>query len=154
MVAHDCARAYRANSVLTASPGQLVLLLYDGALRALAHARDAFARPAEDMRRLEAINQHLLKAQNIISELQGTLNFDAGDGQFAREMERLYDYYQRRLVQANIRKQVEPVVEIERLLGEVRNAWAEMLRKQDSSAPTAASTPPIGATPRPALNLA
>jgi flagellar protein FliS len=158
MVAQDCARAYRANSVLTASPGQLVLMMYDGALRALAQAREAFGRPADDMRRLEIINQQLLKAQNIITELSATLNLDAGDGRFAREMQRLYDYYHRRLVEANLRKQVEPVVEVERLLGEVRNAWAEMLRKQDSTAPApaalgAASTP-LGATPRPAFNLA
>jgi flagellar protein FliS len=128
MVAQDCARAYRTNSVLTASPGQLVLMLYDGALRALALAREAFARPPDDLRRLEVINQQLLKAQNIIGELQDTLNFDAGDGQFAREMHRLYDYYNRRLTQANLRKEEAPVIEVERLLGEVRNAWAEMLR--------------------------
>lgn len=131
MVAQDCARAYRTNSVLTASPGQLVLMMYDGALRALAQAREAFARPADDIRRVEAINQQLLKAQNIIGELQGTLNFEAGDGQFAREMNRLYDYYNRRLIQANMRKEEAPVIEVEHLLGEVRNAWAEMLRTHD-----------------------
>jgi flagellar protein FliS len=132
MVAQDCARAYRANSVLTASPGQLVLMMYDGALRSLALAREAFAHPPENVRRLEIINHQLLKAQNIIAELAATLNLDAGDGKFAREMQRLYDYYTRRLVEANLRKQVEPVIEVERLLGDVRNAWAEMLRHQDS----------------------
>jgi flagellar protein FliS len=131
MVAQDYARTYRANAVLTASPGQLVLMLYDGALRALGLAREAFTRPPGDLRRLEAINTQLIKAQQIINQLQGTLNFDAGDGQFAREMQRLYDYYLRRLLEANLRKQVEPVVEVERLLGEVRDAWAEMLRNQD-----------------------
>lgn len=133
MVAQDYARTYRANAVLTASPGQLVLMLYDGALRALAVAREAFGRPPEDLRRLEVINQQLIKAQQIISQLQGTLNLDAGDGKFAREMQRLYDYYGRRLLEANLRKQVQPVIEVERLLGEVRGAWAEMLRNQDVS---------------------
>jgi flagellar protein FliS len=131
MVAQDYARTYRANAVLTASPGQLVLMLYDGALRALALAREAFGRPPEDLRRLEVINHQLLKAQQILAQLQGTLNLDAGDGKFAREMQRLYDYYLRRLTEANLRKRVEPVVEIENLLGEVRSAWAEMLRNQD-----------------------
>jgi len=131
MVAQDYARTYRSNSVLTASPGQLVLMLYDGALRALALAREAFARPSADLRRLEAINQQLIKAQQIINQLQGTLNLDAGDGKFAREMQRLYDYYSRRLMEANLRKRVEPVIEVERLLGEVRSAWAEMLRRHD-----------------------
>lgn len=134
MVAQDYARAYRANSVLTASPGQLVLMLFDGALKSMNIAREAFERPAEDVRRIEVINTQLIKAQNILRELQGTLNHDAG-GEFSRTMERLYDYYIRRLTEANLRKDVAPVVEVERLLREVRNAWAEMLRKQDSSGP-------------------
>lgn len=132
MLAQDYARAYRANSVLTASPGQLVLMLFDGALKAMAIAREAFARPPEDVRRIEVINAQLIKAQNILRELQGTLNHDAG-GEFSRTMERLYDYYLRRLTEANLRKDVEPVVEVERLLREVRDAWAEMLTKQDPS---------------------
>lgn len=132
MVAPDCARAYRASSVLTASPGKLVLMLFDGALNSMALAREAFARPADDFRRFAVINQQLLKAQRIIAELQGSLNHQAGDGQFANEMNRLYDYYNRRLVEANVTKKVEPVLEIERLLGEVRGAWAEMLCNADS----------------------
>ncbi|HVU15764.1 MAG TPA: flagellar export chaperone FliS [Candidatus Didemnitutus sp.] len=141
MFAKDYARTYRANAVLTASPGQLVLMMYDGALRALALAQEAFSRPPQDLRRLEAINQQLVKAQQIIAQLDGALNFDVGDGQFAREMQRLYDYYSRRLLEANLRKQVEPVIEVERLLTEVRNAWAEMLRNQDRTpAPALAQT--------------
>lgn len=135
MVPQDCARAYRANAILTASPGQLVLMLFDGALRSLTLAREALARPEEDVRRIEIINQQLIKAQAIISELQGTLNMEAGDGKFAHEMFRLYDYFVRRLTEANVRKQVEPIVEVERLLGDVRGAWAEMLRQQDTSRP-------------------
>ncbi|HYC71885.1 MAG TPA: flagellar export chaperone FliS [Opitutaceae bacterium] len=134
MVAQDCARAYRANSVLTASPGQLVLMLFDGALRSLALAREACGRPAEDPRRYEVVNAQLIKAQAIIAELQGTLNLEAG-GEFARTMHRLYDYHHRRLVEANLRKEAGPIIEVERLLSEVRNAWAEMLRAQDSNPP-------------------
>ena len=135
MVAQDYARTYRSNAVLTASPGQLVLMLYDGALKALHGARGAFAMSNEDPRRIEIINTQLLKAQAIISELQSTLNLDAGDGKFAREMHRLYDYYLRRLMEANLRKNEQPVAEVERLLLEVRNAWAEMLTKNERAAP-------------------
>lgn len=133
MVAQDYARTYRANSVLTASPGHLVLMLYDGALRALAGARSGFALPTTEARRFEVINSQLLKAQAIITELQATLNLDAGDGKFAREMHRLYDYYLRRLMEANVRKDEQPVLEVERLLRDVRNAWAEMLAKHETS---------------------
>jgi len=130
MGAHGYAQTYRANAVLTASPGQLVLMLYDGVLKSLAIARDAFSRPADDTRRIETINLHLLKAQSIIAELQGGLNFEAG-GEFARTLDRLYDYHGRRLLEANLRKQVEPVIEVERLVRELRDAWAEMLSKQE-----------------------
>jgi flagellar protein FliS len=132
MVPNGYARTYRANAVLTASPGQLVLMLYDGALKALALAQEAFARPPEDFRRIEVINQQLLKTQAILSELQSGLNMEAG-GEFARTMSRLYDYHTRRLVEANLRKQVEPVVEVEHLVRELRDAWAEMLNKHDNA---------------------
>jgi len=126
MLAQGYARTYRSNAVLTASPGQLVLMLYDGALSALAIARDALERPEGDVRRLEIVNHQLLKAQAILSELQGGLNFEAG-GDVAKSLNSLYDYYNRRLFQANLRKQVGPVVEVEKMLGELRSGWAEML---------------------------
>lgn len=132
MVASGYARTYRANSVLTASPGQLVLMLYDGALRAIALAREAFNSSPDDPRRIENINQQLLKAQAILTELQNGLNMEAG-GEFARTMHRLYDYHNRRLLEANVRKQVEPVIEVERLVRELRDAWAQMLGQQDTT---------------------
>ncbi len=132
MLAQGYARTYRANAVLTASPGQLVLMLYDGALKALALAREGFAQPADDISRIAVINTQLLKAQNILSELQNGLNMEAG-GEFSRTMHRLYDYHNRRLTEANIRKQVEPVIEVERLVRELRDAWAQMLSKNDES---------------------
>lgn len=134
MLASGYARTYRTNAVLTASPGQLVLMLYDGALKALALAREAFTMPPEETRRIQLINEQLLKAQAILNELQSGLNLEAG-GEFASTMHRLYDYHNRRLLEANLRKQVEPVVEVERLVRELRDAWAQMLTKQEPSAP-------------------
>ncbi|HWA88006.1 MAG TPA: flagellar export chaperone FliS [Opitutus sp.] len=132
MLAADYARTYRANAILTASPAQLVLLLYDGVLKSLMLAREAFERPEDDPRRVEAINTHLLKAQTIIAELQGGLNHEAG-GEFASTMQRLYDYHGRRLFEANMRKQLEPIVEVERLFTDLRDAWAEMLGRQEGT---------------------
>jgi flagellar protein FliS len=48
-------------------------------------------------------------------------------------MQRLYDYHSRRLFEANLRKQIEPVEEVERLFHELRDAWAEMLQKQEAT---------------------
>jgi flagellar protein FliS len=129
----DYARVYRENAILTASPGRLVLMLFDGALRSMALARAAFTRPPSDFKRIAVINRELLKAQAIIAELRGTLNHDVG-GDFATTMDRLYAYYHRRLVEANLRKQPEPVIEVEQLLTVVRDAWMEMLRNQEAPA--------------------
>ena len=107
-------------------------MLYDGILKSLAIARDAFASPAGDPRRIETINRQLLKAQTILGELQGNLNMEAG-GELAVTLQRLYDYHTRRLFEANLRKKVEPVIEVESLVRELRDAWAEMLCKQDSA---------------------
>ena len=133
MLAQGYARTYRSNAVLTASPGQLVLMLFDGALSATAIARDALERPEGDVRRIEIINHQLLKAQAIVSELQGGLNFQVG-GEVAKTLNSLYDYYNRRLFEANLRKQVGPVIEVEKMLGELRAGWAEMLTKQGATA--------------------
>jgi flagellar secretion chaperone FliS len=131
MLAQSYARTYRANAVLTASPGQLVLMLYDGALKALGLAQQAFQEPSPEPRRIENINRHLLKAQAIVSELQSGLNMEAG-GEFAQTMSRLYDYHNRRLFEANLRKEIAPIIEVERLLRELRDAWAEMLNQHQN----------------------
>lgn len=127
--AQGYARAYQAQAVLTASPGQLILMLYDGALRFLGHARDALEQPENTPRRIEQINTYLVKTQNILAELQASLNLEAGD--HAKNLDRLYDYYIRRLFEANLKKQLAPVVEVERLLRTLRDGWAEMLRNEE-----------------------
>lgn len=123
-------QTYKANAVLTASPGQLVLMLYDGALKAMAIAQDAFDR-TDDPKRIEIINHQLQKAQNIVLELQSGLNLEAG-GEFAKTLFRLYDYHNRRLFEANVRKDPALLREVEGLVRSLRDAWAEMLAKQES----------------------
>lgn len=133
MVANGYVQTYRSNAVLTASPGQLVLMLYDGALKAMAIAIDTFDRPEEDSRRIEVINHQLQKTQNILAELQNGLNLEAG-GEFAQTLYRLYDYHNRRLFEANLKKDVTIIREVEGLVRSLRDAWAEMLLKQEEPA--------------------
>jgi flagellar protein FliS len=129
-MAQGYARTYQAQAVLTASPGQLVLMLYDGALRFLGHARDALQTPEDTPRRIEIINTNLIKAQNILAELQASLNHEAG-GDHSANLDRLYAYYVRRLLEANMKKAVGPVVEVEALVRQLRDGWAEMLRNYE-----------------------
>jgi flagellar secretion chaperone FliS len=131
MSAFGYARAYQTQSVMTASSGQLVLMLYDGAIKFLNLAEEAFNLPEENLRRIEIINLNIQKAQNIVAELRGNLNREAG-GELAVTLDRLYDYYERRLFEANIKKKVDMVREVSRFIKELRDAWSEMLRKDES----------------------
>lgn len=133
MSSHPYARAYQAQSILTASPGQLVLLMYDGALRFMAQARAAFAEPEDTPRRLETINTALLRAQAILGELRANLDFTSG-GEVAVNLDRLYDYHLRRLFECNIRKSEIPLIEVEGLVRELRDGWAEMIHTSQARA--------------------
>jgi flagellar secretion chaperone FliS len=130
-LANPGARAYQTQSILTASPGQLVLLMYDGALRFMAQARAGFAMPEEHPRRIETIHTALLRAQAILSELRANLDMEAG-GDVAANLDRLYDYHIRRLFECNLRKDEAPLIEVEGLVRTLRDAWAEMLRTNEN----------------------
>lgn len=131
MTPHPYARAYQTQSILTASPGQLVLMMYDGALRFMAQARAGFALPEDNYSRIEKINVALLRAQAILVELRANLDMNAG-GEIAANLDRLYDYYLRRLQEANLRKDEKPVIEIEGLVRTLRDGWAEMLMGREA----------------------
>lgn len=131
MTPHPYARAYQTQSILTASPGQLVLLMYDGALRFMAQARAGFALPEDNYSRIEKINVSILRAQAILNELRANLDHNAG-GDIAKNLDRLYEYYVRRLQEANLRKDEAPVIEVENLVRTLRDGWAEMLMGREA----------------------
>jgi len=127
------AQAYRQNSVQTASPGQLILMLFDGALHFMNRALLGFTH--EDViPRNEAVHTNLLKTQAIIDELQACLRHEVG-GEFAGTMSALYDYMRVQLREANRYKVAAPVHIVMDLLGDIRAPWAAMLTQaatQDS----------------------
>jgi flagellar secretion chaperone FliS len=121
-------QSYRAVATQTATPGQLILMLYEGAIRFLEQARLGFAQedPLEFNR---TINNNIQRAQAIIHELNETLNMQAG-GQFAATMRSLYDYMDQRLHQSNQHKTEAGILDVLGRLASLRDAWAEMLRQQ------------------------
>jgi flagellar secretion chaperone FliS len=130
---HEFARIYQAQAVLTTNPGNLVLMLYDGAIRFMNQAIDDDTHPDEAVR-IQKMHTSIVKAQNILVELRANLDFNAG-GDYARELDRLYDYYIRRLMKANLGKTTEPLHEVVGLIGQLRSGWAEMLLKQSANEP-------------------
>jgi len=126
-------KSYRQITTLTAPRGQLVLMLFEGALLSLERSLPGFstADPAEANM---TIHNNLKKAQQIIRALNGALNMDEG-GEFANTLRRLYSYFVRRIQESNVRKQSEGVEEVIRHLTVLRDAWATMLKNQESSDP-------------------
>jgi flagellar protein FliS len=121
------AKSYKSAAVSTATPGQLVLMLFDGALRFLSQALHGFEVDQVNVRH-EQIHNSLIKTQAIIRELQCSLDLKLG-GEFATTMFALYDYMLEQLRGANLRKEQEPIRIVERLFGEIRDAWAQMLQQ-------------------------
>ncbi|UDK95488.1 flagellar export chaperone FliS [Lysinibacillus sphaericus] len=112
--------AYKQNSVTTASPGELTLMLYNGCLKFLSKAKLAI----QD-KNIQEKNTNLIKAQAIISELMATLNMDI---EVSKNMFALYEYMNRRLVEANIKNDVSIIEEVEGFVTEFRDTWKEVIR--------------------------
>lgn len=118
-------KSYMQVATATASPGQLVLMLYDGAIRYLEGALHGFQLedPAESN---STINLNIQRAQAILDELNAALNMGAG-GEFAERLRALYSYLDRRLFESNLRKDTEGIEETIGRLAILRDAWREML---------------------------
>lgn len=114
------AQAYHQTQIQSQSPLELVVMLYDGALRFLQMAADATRRND-----LVAKREGMSRSLAIIGELQNTLNLREG-GEVALSLDRLYTYITGRLVDANAKKDPVPIEEAIRLLRPVRDAWAQI----------------------------
>jgi len=111
---------YRDQRILTASPGDLILLLYDGGIRQVRLARLAI----QDNKMGDA-SVALIKAQEIVEELMAGLDFEID---LAHDLFRLYDYLLHRLTQANLEKDDAAAQEAETMLVELRQTWAEVVQ--------------------------
>jgi len=122
------AQAYQRAQAETASPIQLVIMLYDGAIRFLSLAREKM-----DARDLEARHTYLLKAQRVIAELLSSLDREKG-GEVAENLGRLYYFMLQELVEANLKDQPQPIDTVIGMLRELRSSWAEVEKQQKRSA--------------------
>ncbi|HEY9071288.1 MAG TPA: flagellar export chaperone FliS [Candidatus Ozemobacteraceae bacterium] len=134
--------SYRKTQIDTASPEALILMLYDGALRFMSQADEAF-----EAHNNEQISNMLLRVQAIIAELLTSLDKEKG-GEIAINLERLYLFFLEKLADSNVRKDPLPMRQIKPLIEDLRNTWAEAM-KLNAKNPV---TPPQ--PPRPRLNVA
>jgi flagellar protein FliS len=119
------AKSYQSVAVTTATPGQLVLMLFDGALRFMAAAEAGF-KFEDYLKRNETIHNNVVRAQDILRELQDSLDMSV-EGDFSSRMYALYDFMLTQLNQANMKKESAPIAIVIHLLEQIRDAWAQML---------------------------
>ena len=112
-------QAYREASVMTASPEQLVVMIYDGAGRFLRQAEGSMVEGSW----LQA-SERLTRAEAIIDELLATLDMDAGE--IAERLQAIYIFCKTRLTEARIERDPVRVDQVARLLAVLRGAWANI----------------------------
>ena len=112
--------AYKQQSILTATPGQLVVMLYDGCLRFLNQA--AYAMRGGDVAESDA---RLTRAEAIIEELHASLDLEKG-GVVASRLQGIYVFCSKHLLEARLNREPENIEKVSELLSELRDAWAQI----------------------------
>ncbi|QJC53771.1 flagellar export chaperone FliS [Paenibacillus albicereus] len=111
-------QTYQQRSAETATPIQLVLMLYDGAIRFTRQGMEATA-----IQNYEQANLGYCKAEAIVNELMASLNFSYP---ISKDLVRIYEYVLHQLIQANVYKKTAPAEEALHHLMELRDAWKQI----------------------------
>lgn len=121
--------AYKRVDVETASQGKLVVMLFNGAIQRAEEAKRQIAKG-----RAEGVHNNLIRAQDIVAELRNSLNMKVG---VARQLDRIYEYFQHLLIKANVRKECAPLDEVIGHLISMRDTWQEAFAQaaKEQSAP-------------------
>lgn len=111
---------YKNSKVLTASPAELTLMLYEGAIKFCN-----IAIVAVEGNEIQKAHINIIKAQKIVEHLQITLDMKYP---VAKDFDRIYTYLLERLIEANIKKDKDILVEVRNHLNSVRDTWKEVMR--------------------------
>ena len=123
-MANNAASAYNDSKVLTATPAELTLMLYEGAIKFCNIAIMAIEK--NDMQKA---NLNIIKAENIILELRSTLDMKYP---VSKQLDSIYDYINRSLIEANIKKDKDKIEEVLGLIRELRDTWKEAMKLANS----------------------
>ena len=122
--------SYQTEAAMTATPGGLVLMLFDGALGAIARAQVALEQSKS--RDLELAHKELTRAQDIVGELQVSLDHEVG-GRLSASLSGLYQFCSEQLIAANLAKDAAPLPAVARILGQLRTAFAAALNQVEAA---------------------
>ncbi len=119
MVTINPYQTYQQNSVMTASPQELTLMLYNGSLKFMK-----IAKRAMNDKNFQDKNTNIIKAQNIVQELRSTLNSEMS---MSAGLEQMYEYMYNRLIEANMKNDVTALEDVEILMTDLRNTWKQAM---------------------------
>jgi len=111
---------YQRNQITTARPEELTMMLYNGALRFVVQAKAAIEK--QDLAKAHSL---MIRTQEIMTELMLTLN---PDYEISESLLNLYDYMKRRLIDANIQKDIVILEEIENMIVELKTTWGQAMK--------------------------
>ncbi len=120
--------AYQKTGITTASQGKLVVMLYQGAVRELSAAADCFSfdsvSKTDSIKAplIESYGKHVVKAQEIIGELQASLDMEKG-GQISKNLMSLYIYFNQELTAASINKDKRKISFVLDMMRQLSSAW-------------------------------
>ncbi len=114
-------KQYQKSSIETASREQILIMLYDGAIQFLNKAKVAMQN-----KQIEQTHNNLMGAQNIIQEFINSMDREVAP-QLAENLISLYEYFIRRLVYANVKKQIEPIDEVLKYLKSLKATWEKAI---------------------------
>ena len=134
--------AYRETRVRTASQGTLIIMLYDEAIKQLGEAISLFDQDfKKDTKRIERANNHIVKSQEIITELMASLDMESG-GEIAKNLLALYTYFNQQLVEGNIEKKPDKLIFVKEMMDQLREAWVEVVNT--TAVPSPVQSAPAG----------
>ena len=125
----QAAAAYKETSVKTASPGSLILMLYTEGIKEINLAISKMRVPKIPAKDIEAINNHIIKAQEIITELMAALDMHIG-GEIAANLLSIYSYFNQQLLTANLKKDYKPLLDVSSMMQELYDVWKQILESQ------------------------
>ncbi len=120
-MATNAATLYQGTKINTASPAELTLMLYEGAIKFCNIAMLGF-----ETNDYEKVNNNIIKVQNIITEFRATLDFKYST---AKDFDIVYEYISGLLLQANVKKDAEYLNQALIQIREMRDLWKEIMKK-------------------------
>ena len=125
---------YKETRIKTASQGQLIIMLYDEAVKQLNRALELLElnnSGKKDPGRIEQISKAVMKTEEIITELTVSLDFDQG-GDITKNLFALYTWFNRELLEANISQDSGRLTTVRNMMNDLRDAWYEIISKNSA----------------------